>query len=80
MILGTTKAEVLLKAVLVPKAVGDVLKTLKSSLPFSTKTDASNKGNWKMFPLAVQNFSPECGITIIYPQIQAIKLLLKVLK
>jgi len=65
MTLGRTKAEALVKDVLAPKAVGDVLKALTSDkpLPFSIQTDASNKGNRKMFPLAVQYFSPECGVT-----------------
>jgi hypothetical protein len=58
-------AESVVKDVLAPKAVADVLKALTSDkpLPFSIQTDASNKGNRKMFPLAVQYFSPECGVT-----------------
>lgn len=62
MTLGRTKAEALVKDVLAPKAVGDVLKALTSPLPFSIQTDASNKGNRKMFPFAVQYFSPEYGV------------------
>ena len=63
--IGTTMAESVVKDVLAPKAVADVLKALTSDkpLPFSIQTDASNKGNRKMFPLAVQYFSPECGVT-----------------
>ncbi|KAK1874558.1 Pre-mRNA-splicing factor CLF1 [Dissostichus eleginoides] len=64
MTLGRTKQEALVKDVLAPKAVGDVLKILTSPpLPFSIQTDASNKGNRKMFPLAVQYFTPESGVT-----------------
>lgn len=65
MTLGRTKAEALVKDVLAPKGVSDVLKTLTSEtpLPFSIQTDASNQGNRKMFPFAVQFFSPECGVT-----------------
>ena len=49
----------------VKQKLADVLKALTSDkpLPFSIQTDASNKGNRKMFPLAVQYFSPECGVT-----------------
>ena len=54
MTLGRTKAEALVKAVLAPKAVGDVLKALTLPLPFSIQRDASNKGNRKMLPFAVQ--------------------------
>lgn len=65
MTLGRTKSEALVKDVLAPKGVSDVLKTLTSEkpLPFSIQTDASNQGNRKMFPFAVQFFSPECGVT-----------------
>lgn len=65
MTLGGTKAEAVLKDVLAPKAVGDVFKalTFDKPLPFSIQTDASNKCNRIMFPLAVQYFSPECGVT-----------------
>lgn len=59
------RAEAVAKDVLAPKAVGNVLKALTSDkpLPFSIETDAPNKGNRKMFPLAVQYLSPECGVT-----------------
>ena len=65
MTIGRTKAEAVVKYVLAPKAVGDVFKALTSGkpLPFSIQTVASNKGNKKMFPLAVQYFSPVCGVT-----------------
>lgn len=64
MSLGRTKAEALVKDILAPKAVGEVLNVLTSGpVPFSIQTDASNKGNRKMFPLAVQFFRPESGIT-----------------
>ncbi|KAL2102048.1 hypothetical protein ACEWY4_003809 [Coilia grayii] len=65
MTIGRTKAEAVVKDVLAPKAVGDVLKALTADkpLPFCIQTDASNKGNRKMFPLAVQYFSPESGVT-----------------
>ena len=63
MTLGRTKAEALVKDVLAPKAVAEVLKDLTSPLPFSIQTDASNQGNRKMFPLAVQYFTPKDGVT-----------------
>jgi len=65
MSIGRTKAEAMAKDVLAPKAVADVVDVLtsgKQPLPFSIQTDASNKGNRKMFPLAVQYFRPETGI------------------
>ncbi|KAL0153821.1 hypothetical protein M9458_050937 [Cirrhinus mrigala] len=64
MSVGRTKAEAMAKDVLAPKAVADVVDVLKSDkpLPFSIQIDASNKGNRKMFPLAVQYFRPEMGI------------------
>lgn len=63
---GRTKAEALVTDVLAPKAVEEVIKKLKmpqNPLPFSIQTDASNKGNRKMFPLAVQFFRADTGIT-----------------
>ena len=62
---GRTKAEAIVTDVLSPKAIEEVVKKLKSGgnpLPFSLHTDASNKGNRKMFPLAVQFFTPEDGV------------------
>lgn len=65
MSLGRTKAEAMVKDSLAPKAVADVGDILTSGkpLPFSIQTDAPNKGNRKMFPLAVQYFRPETGIS-----------------
>lgn len=58
MSLGRTKAEAIVKDVLAPKAVADVVDVLIGEsgkpIPFAIQTDASNKGNRKMFPLAVQ--------------------------
>lgn len=64
MSLGRTKAEAMAKDVLAQKAVAHVVDVLTSGkpLPFSINMDASNKGNSKMFPLAVQYFRPESGI------------------
>lgn len=62
---GRTKAEALVTEVLAPKAVQEVINKLKSAenpRPFSIQTDASNKGNRKMFPLAVQFFTAESGV------------------
>ena len=62
---GKTKAEAVVTDVLAPKAVEEVLTQLRNDgkpLPFSLQTDASNKGNRKMFPLAVQFFTSEKGI------------------
>ena len=62
---GRTKAEAIVTDVLSPKAIEEVIKKLKSGanpLPFSLHTDASNKGNRKMFPLAVQFFTSEDGV------------------
>ena len=62
---GKTKAEAVVTDVLAPKAVEEVLTQLKNEekpVPFSLQTDASNKGNRKMFPLAVQFFNTEKGI------------------
>uniref|UniRef100_A0A096MHK4 HAT C-terminal dimerisation domain-containing protein n=1 Tax=Poecilia formosa TaxID=48698 RepID=A0A096MHK4_POEFO len=54
-----TKAQAIVKDVLAQKAVGDVARalTLDKPFPFSVQTDASNKGNWKVFPLAIHYFT-----------------------
>ncbi|KAI0219429.1 hypothetical protein LSAT2_029038, partial [Lamellibrachia satsuma] len=36
---------------------------IERPLTFSLETDVSNKGNRKMFPLAVQFFAPETGVS-----------------
>uniref|UniRef100_H3AN15 DUF4371 domain-containing protein n=1 Tax=Latimeria chalumnae TaxID=7897 RepID=H3AN15_LATCH len=61
---GRTKAESLVKNVPAPEAVSQVLLALSRDgkpLPFAIQTDASNKGNRKMFP-AVQCFTPQNGL------------------
>lgn len=62
---GRTKAEAVVTDVLSPKAIEEVVKTLKSGrnpLPFSLHTDASKKGSRRMFPLAAQFFTTENGV------------------
>lgn len=62
---GRTKSEAIVTDVLSPMAVEEVIKVLKNDgnpLPFSLHTDASNRGNRKMFPLGVQFFTPSAGI------------------
>ncbi|KAL4099097.1 hypothetical protein QTP88_023584 [Uroleucon formosanum] len=61
--LGRTKMEALVQNVLCPFAIEVPLKKLKYpiNLPFSLSTDASNKGNRKLFPLAVRFFDLEKG-------------------
>jgi len=56
MTIGRTKAEAVVKDVLAPKAVGDVLKALTSDKPllFSIQTDALNK--------SIEDVSPCCSI------------------
>lgn len=61
---GRTKAEALVENVLGPHSVELVLKELKEdSKPYSISTDASNKGNLKMYPVSVRFFSKENGVT-----------------
>lgn len=58
---GRTKAESIVENVLLPKSIELVLKEM-SNLPFSISNDASNKGNRKIFPIAVRYFHFEKGI------------------
>lgn len=62
---GRTKAETIVKNVLAPKSVAEVVNILKGlkPIPFSIQTDASNKGNQNMFPLSIQYFTPKSGVT-----------------
>lgn len=63
---GRTKSERLVKNVLAPKSVNDFVEILtspeKSSQFFSLATDASNRGNRKLFPICVRYFDPSKGI------------------
>jgi len=62
---GRTKAEALVTEVLAPKAVQEAINKLKSAENthlFSIQTDAFNKTNHKMFPLAVHFFTAENGV------------------
>jgi hypothetical protein len=40
-----------------------VLKDEKNDIPFSIATDACNKGNRNFFPVGVQYFIPEQGVS-----------------
>lgn len=64
--LGRTKAEMITMNVLGPKSVRDILDTLSPTdgepVYFSVATDASNKGNRKMFPVCVRYFSAVDGV------------------
>lgn len=57
---GRTKAEAMVEMVLAPYSLERVLKDIGES-PFSIATDASNKGNKKMFPVAIRYFNKERG-------------------
>ena len=63
---GRTKAEAIVENILAPKSIQVVLDELGinngKAIPFSLANDASNKGNRKMFPIAVQYFHLEKGI------------------
>uniref|UniRef100_A0A8C6LFC2 Uncharacterized protein n=1 Tax=Nothobranchius furzeri TaxID=105023 RepID=A0A8C6LFC2_NOTFU len=64
--LGRTKAEMIAMNVLGPKTVRDILDELSPQegepAYFSVSTDASNKGNRKMFPVCVRYFSASEGV------------------
>ncbi|GFW24697.1 uncharacterized protein TNCV_2405601 [Trichonephila clavipes] len=59
---GRTKCTALVNQVLFPYSMELVQEDLKNDVPFSVATDASNKGNRKFFPVAIQYFSPKSGI------------------
>ncbi|XP_037504964.1 uncharacterized protein LOC119381046 [Rhipicephalus sanguineus] len=65
--LGRTKMEHLVKDVLAPYAVECIVEKLRPAgrnLPFALSTDASNKGNRKLFPIAVRFYDVSgAGIT-----------------
>jgi len=56
-----TKAEAIAKNVLSPLSIENHLKSIQNK-KFSVSIDASNKGNIKLFPLALQYFSIDYGI------------------
>jgi hypothetical protein len=59
---GRTKSELLVKNVLAPKRVEDFMDILndptKCSQFFCVATDASNKGNRRLFPIRIRYFDP----------------------
>lgn len=57
--MGRTKAEMIAINVLGPKTVSDILEDISNGKQqyFAIATDASNKGNRKMFPLCVRYFT-----------------------
>ncbi|GFX54488.1 dimer_Tnp_hAT domain-containing protein [Trichonephila clavipes] len=59
---GRTKCTALVNQVLFPYSMELVQEDLNNDVPFSVATDASNKGNRKIFPVAIQYFSPKSGI------------------
>ncbi|GFW20396.1 uncharacterized protein TNCV_2729351 [Trichonephila clavipes] len=59
---GRTKCTALVKQVLFLYSMELVQEDLKNDVSFSVATDASNKGNRKNFPVAIQYFSPKSGI------------------
>ncbi|EFN65846.1 hypothetical protein EAG_02387, partial [Camponotus floridanus] len=60
--LGRTKAEAIVKKVLGPKALQEVLEDLQSSKFFAVQTDVSNIKNRKYFPTTVQYYNPKVGV------------------
>jgi hypothetical protein len=59
---GRTKCTAITNQVLYPYSMELVQEDLKNEIPFSIATDASNKGNRKFYPVAIQYFSPKNGI------------------
>lgn len=60
---GRTKAAAITRNVLAPYSQETVSSALKESYFFSVSSDASNIGNVKTFPYAVQYFNAETGIS-----------------
>lgn len=59
---GRTKATSYAENVLGEKAIEIVIDDIKPPTYFSISTDASNRGNIKLFPIVVTYFKPEDGI------------------
>ena len=60
---GRTKSEAIVKNVLAPYSVCAAVQKLRDGLlPFSIASDASNKGNQKMFPVMLRFYTPHDGI------------------
>ncbi|CAD6244476.1 GSCOCG00013361001-RA-CDS, partial [Cotesia congregata] len=63
---GRTKAEAIVKNVLSPKSIEMVINDVKpleqDPLYFSIASDASNNGNQKLFPIAIQYFTRKSGV------------------
>jgi hAT family C-terminal dimerisation region len=58
---GRTKSEAIVEGVLGPYSVQQVLHDLDQDKPFSLSTDASNKGNVKLYPVSVRYFCKKKG-------------------
>lgn len=58
--LGRTKTEALVECVLAPHSLEMILNQIKNN-PYSICIDASNKGNLKLFPVAVRYFDENSG-------------------
>ncbi|XP_061478100.1 uncharacterized protein LOC133382414 [Rhineura floridana] len=63
---GRTKAECIVENVLGPKSIENVVRALggrsTKKVPYSIATGVSNKGNRKMFPVAVRYFDADLGV------------------
>ena len=57
------KKSAVVNNVLYPFSLEVVIEKLKTGLPLSVSIDASNKENHKFFPIGVQCFTPQDGIT-----------------
>lgn len=61
---GRTKAEAIVENILAPYALKTVLTDISDS-PISIATDASNKGNKKMFPVTVRYYSKDLSVKTV---------------